>query len=86
MIGIALDKDSLNLLDKFVKRNGIIYPILIGNEQVLANLSADSTGKNFKGIPTTFLFDKKGQIYKKFDGSVDLEQLEESLQTLINQK
>ena len=85
VIGIALDKDSLNLLDPFVKKHGITYPILVGNDQVVANLSAGSLGKNFKGVPATFLFDRKGQIYKRFDGSFDLEQLEESLQTLLNQ-
>ena len=86
VVGIALDKDSLDLLGQFVKRKGITYPILIGNEQVLANLSTGSIGKNFKGIPATLLFDRKGQIYKRFDGSFDLEQLEESLQTLLDQK
>jgi hypothetical protein len=86
VIGIALDKDSLNLLDQFVKRNAIAYPILVGNEKILVSLSAKSVGKNLKGVPFTLLFDKKGQIYKRFDGSFDLEQLEESLQTLLNQK
>ncbi len=86
MIGMAMDKDSLNLLDQFVKRNNVIYLILVGNEKVLADLSTGPLGKNFKGIPTTLLLDKKGQIYKRFDGSFDLEQLEESLQTLLNQK
>ena len=86
MIGMAMDKDSLNLLDQFVKRNNVNYLILKGNEQVLANLSAGPLGKNFRGVPTTLLLDKRGQIYKRFDGSFDSEQLEESLQTLLNQK
>jgi len=86
VIGIALDKDSLNLLDQFVKRNAITYSILVGDEKILVSLSAGSMGKNLKGVPFTLLFDKKGQIYKKFDGSFDLEQLEESLQALLNQK
>jgi peroxiredoxin len=86
VVSIALDKDSLNLLNQFVKKNGIAYPVLVGNEQILANLSTASKGQSFKGIPATLIFDRKGQIYKRFDGSFDLEQLEESLQTLLNQK
>ncbi len=86
VIGIALDKDSLNLLDQFVKRNAVTYPILVGNEKLLISLSKESVGKNLKGVPFTLLFDKKGQIYKRFDGSFDLEQLEGNLQILINQK
>jgi peroxiredoxin len=86
MIGMAMDKDSLNLLDQFVKRNNVSYLILKSNEQVIANLSAGPLGKNFRGVPTTVILDKRGQIYKRFDGSFDSEQLEESLQALINQK
>ena len=89
VIGIALDKDSLELVTPFVKRNKINYPILMGNQQVLNGLSTGqltqmrSMGKNFKGVPTTLLFDQEGKIRKRFDGSFDLEQLEESLQSLL---
>lgn len=83
VIGIALDKDSVELVTPFVKRNKISYPILMGNQQVLNGLSAGSMGKNFKGVPTTLLFDQEGKIRKRFDGSFDLEQLEESLQSLL---
>jgi peroxiredoxin len=77
VIGIALDKDSLELVGPFVKKNKITYPILVGNQQILAAL------QNFKGVPTTVLFDQEGKIRKRFDGSFDLEQLEESLQSLL---
>ncbi len=77
VIGIALDKDSLELVSPFVKENKIRYPILVGNTQILSNL------KNFEGVPTTLLFDQEGKIRKRFDGSFDLEQLEESLQLLL---
>ncbi len=77
VIGIALDKDSLNLVAPFVESNEITYPILVGNQQVLTDL------KNFKGVPTTILFDQEGKIHKRFDGSFDLEQLEEGLQSLL---
>lgn len=86
VIGIALDKDSLDLLGQFMKKNGIIYLVLVGNEKILASLSIEPIGKNFKGVPTTLVFDQKGQIYKRFDGSFNLQQLEESIQTLLNQK
>ena len=86
IIGIAMDKDSLNLLDQFVKKNDVSYLVLVGNEQVLSNLSTGALGKNFQGIPTTILMDKNGQIYKRFDGSFDTEQLEEGLKALLNQR
>jgi hypothetical protein len=49
----------------------------LGNQEVLAGL------RNFQGVPTTILFDQKGEIRKRFDGSFDEEQLEEALQLLL---
>lgn len=77
VVGIALDKDSLDLVSPFVSENGIKYTVLLGDQQVLNRL------KNFKGMPTTVVFDQKGEIRKKFDGSLDTEELEEMLQLLL---
>jgi peroxiredoxin len=77
VIGIALDKDSLDLVAPYVKEYKIEYPILVGNQQVINDL------KNFKGVPTTLVFDREGKIRKRFDGSFEVEQLEESLQLLL---
>jgi cytochrome c biogenesis protein CcmG/thiol:disulfide interchange protein DsbE len=77
VIGIALDKDSLELVAPFVKENKISYPVLMGNQQAINNL------KNFKGVPTTLLFDGEGKIQNRFDGSFEQEQMEESLQSLL---
>ena len=77
VVGIALDKDSLELVAPYVKEYRIEYPILVGNQQVLGGL------KNFKGVPTTLLFDREGKIRKRFDGSFEVEQLEEGLQLLL---
>jgi cytochrome c-type biogenesis protein len=78
VVGIALDKDSLDLVSPFVSENGIKYTVLLGDQQVLNRL------KNFKGMPTTVVFDQKGEIRKKFDGSFDAEELEETLQLLLD--
>ncbi len=77
VVGVALDKDSLDLVSPFVKENEIHYTILKGDQQVLSRL------KNFKGVPTTLVFDQKGEIRKKFDGSFEMEELEETLQLLL---
>jgi len=76
VVGIALDKDSLDLVSPFVKENEIKYTILKGDQETLSRL------KNFKGVPTTLVFDQKGEIRKKFDGSLEFEELEETLQLL----
>jgi thiol-disulfide isomerase/thioredoxin len=77
VIGIALDKDSLNLVEPFVREKKIGYPILVGNEQVLR------ATKEFSGVPTTLIIDQKGNIHKKYDGSFDKDDLEKSLKELL---
>jgi thiol-disulfide isomerase/thioredoxin len=77
VIGIALDKDSLNLVEPFVREKRIGYPILRGNEEVLG------TVEDFSGVPTTLIVDPKGDIKKKYDGSFDKDDLEKSLRELL---
>ncbi len=77
VVGIALDKDSLNLVEPFVRKKGIEYRILRGNERVLRGI------KGFTGLPTTLILDKKGEIKKKYDGSFDKDDLEKSLRELL---
>jgi cytochrome c biogenesis protein CcmG/thiol:disulfide interchange protein DsbE len=77
VIGIALDKDSLNLVEPFVRNKRVGYPILVGNEQMLTGL------KDFSGVPTTLIVDRKGNIKKKYDGSFDKDELENSLKELL---
>ncbi len=77
IVGIALDKDSLDLVAPFVKENQIKYTVLLGDQETLGQL------KNFKGLPTTLVFDGKGEIRKKFDGSFEEQEMEETLQPLL---
>jgi peroxiredoxin len=83
VIGIALDKDSLDIVRPFVKKNNITYTILRGDQETFAILSSGSSGKDFKGVPTTLIIDRKGKIRERFDGSFELEQLEERLRSLL---
>ncbi|KPL02773.1 MAG: hypothetical protein AMJ73_08280 [candidate division Zixibacteria bacterium SM1_73] len=78
VIGIALDKDSLNLVEPFVREKRIGYPILMGNEQVLRDM------EDFSGVPTTLIVDQKGNIKKKYDGAFDKDDLERILQELLH--
>ncbi|UCB51733.1 MAG: TlpA family protein disulfide reductase [Candidatus Zixiibacteriota bacterium] len=83
VIGIALDKDSLEIVGPFVKKYDISYAILRGDREIFATLSAGSSGKDFQGVPTTLIIDRKGKIRERFDGSFESEQLEESLRSLL---
>ncbi|MBM3269844.1 MAG: TlpA family protein disulfide reductase [Candidatus Sericytochromatia bacterium] len=80
VLGISLDdepqKEVPQFLAKFKKDKGvkITYPLLVGDEKV-----GDSYG-GIRGIPTTFLVDRKGNIAKKYIGppSRDAEGIEKA--------
>ena len=77
IIGIALDQSGAAVVKPFAQMNGINYPIVIGTPQVEAAYGG------IRGIPTTFLVDKKGQIAKKYIGYQDKEVFEKEIQALL---
>lgn len=62
IIGISLDQKGDSVVAPFVKDNQMNYPVVIGNEKVV------SAYGGIRGIPTTFIVDRKGKIVKKFVG------------------
>ncbi|MGB9774129.1 MAG: peroxiredoxin family protein [Bacteroidota bacterium] len=62
MLGISLDEGGLSDVVPFVKQYKMNYPVLIGNSQVVAAYGG------IRGIPTTFIIDKKGMIRARFEG------------------
>ena len=62
MVGVTVDED-LSLVPPFVEKYKIKYPILkVGFDP---NAGADGMA-----LPTTFLYDKKGNLAKKYTGIV----------------
>lgn len=60
IVGIALDqKDKVQA---FVEKNGMNYPVLLGDEAITVKYGG------IQGIPTTFIIDKKGNILNRFEG------------------
>jgi cytochrome c biogenesis protein CcmG/thiol:disulfide interchange protein DsbE len=62
IIGISLDRDGDQVVAPFVKEHHITYPVVLGDES-----TADAYG-GIRGIPTTFIIDRKGRIVKKYVG------------------
>jgi thiol-disulfide isomerase/thioredoxin len=78
ILGVGMDKE--NALKDYVKKNGIKYPVLIGNEEVAKNYS-------IRGIPTTYILDKQGKIVTQHTGfgKGTAEQLESELTKLLKE-
>lgn len=66
IIGISLDgEQTIKSVPEFVKTYGINYPIVYGDENVVAAYGG------IEAIPTAFVIDKKGNVVDKHVGLVD---------------
>ena len=77
IIGIALDQGGVSDVAPFAREQAINYPLVIGNPQVVESYGG------IRGIPTTFLIDKKGRIAAKYVGYQDKQVFETQIQKLL---
>jgi len=77
IVGVALDQGGVRDVKPFVKSNGVTYPIVIGNQKVVESYGG------VRGIPTTFVIDRKGQIVTKVVGYRDKNFFEEEIKKLL---
>jgi cytochrome c biogenesis protein CcmG/thiol:disulfide interchange protein DsbE len=80
MIGISLDQGGIKDVIPFMKDHGISYPILIGNRAVASQYGG------IRGIPTTFVIDKKGNIRAQYVGYRPKQTFEKDILSLLNEK
>ena len=69
---------DVSSIKSFMKSNGYSYPVLLDTKGKL--LSA----LGITAFPTTFLFDKKGNIYGYVPGAMNLERMEEVIELTLN--
>ncbi|MFH0988948.1 MAG: TlpA disulfide reductase family protein [bacterium] len=77
IIGVATDKEGWTVVKSFVKKNKIIYPIVLTTAQYAAEYD------NITGIPTTYFIDKQGNVANKKVGSLSMEELEKLIYPLL---
>ncbi|PIU50901.1 TlpA family protein disulfide reductase [Candidatus Desantisbacteria bacterium CG07_land_8_20_14_0_80_39_15] len=77
IVGVSLDKDGERKVGQFAGKIGINYIIVFGRQEV-----TDKYG-GIRGIPTTFIIDRKGNIVKKYVGFRPLEVFEKDVRELL---
>ncbi len=78
IIGISLDGEkTLKDVPGFIKSYGINYPIVYGDEKIIASYGG------IEGIPTAFIIDKKGNIVDKHVGLVPKDTYVKKIKELI---
>jgi cytochrome c biogenesis protein CcmG/thiol:disulfide interchange protein DsbE len=76
VVGISVDENP-KALAGFDKETHIEYVSLLSSEQ------AEKAFGSIVGLPTTFVLDRKGAIYKSYVGETDRDELESDIQALL---
>jgi thiol-disulfide isomerase/thioredoxin len=76
IIGVSLDQGGMPVLQPFVKRFGINYPIFLGNPEI-------SSVYEISGIPTTLIIDKNGKTKSRHVGYVSEAEFEREILALL---
>jgi len=77
ILGIALDNQGAEVVEPFVRENGITYPIVIGNPEVVMAFGG------LTGIPTAIMVDRSGNMVKKYVGYTEKAVFEEDIKRLL---
>lgn len=82
LIGIDLDAITQNGVTfseviPFVNKYKINYPIVVGTDKLLNAYGGIST------IPTTFVIDKEGNIFEKFEGTQDIKKITKAIDKVL---
>lgn len=77
IVGVALDKGGVRDVMPFSEEQGINYPILIGTQEVTEDYGG------IRGIPTTFVIDREGNIVERYEGYRDKEVFESVIKKLL---
>lgn len=77
IIGVSLDQDGWTPVRPFMQQYNIDYPIVLGNNQIVAAYGG------INAIPTTFLINKEGQVVTKKIGYKPIEFFEQNLSELL---
>lgn len=78
IVGLAFGRDGKPAVDQFVATNGVSYVNGMINQDVVNKLGQP------RGIPTTFVIDQNGNIYKKYTGYNAKSVFEADIKTLLN--
>lgn len=77
VVGVSLDDEGVKGVKDFVAKNKINYPIVMGDGKTTELFGG------VKGIPTTFIIDKKGNIVGKHVGFTEEKAFEKEVLALL---
>lgn len=78
ILGVAFGRNGVSAVRDFISDYGINYQNALGNQEIVNGFGG------FNSIPTTFVIDKQGHIYKKYTGYRDKSVFETDIKALLN--
>ena len=78
IIGVSLDNNP-DAVNQFINEMQINYPIVMGNDKIVQDYGG------IRGIPTTFVINKKGDIHTKFIGYRPKNIFEDEIKKLLKE-
>lgn len=78
-VGVSMDEGGKKVVEPFVKKVGIPYPILLPKAD-------DPLTHTIPSIPVTILVDKQGRIAYKFVGARSRAEFEPAIKSLLDEK
>ena len=73
ILGLDYEPINLSVIDEFIERFSINYPIILFDEK---NESEYSKFGDIVGMPTTQIYDPKGELMQTFLGEINIEDLQ----------
>lgn len=78
VIGVSMD-DDVSEVQKFLAAYPVTYPIVMGDAKFAEHFGG------VLGLPLSYLIDAQGRVVARYQGEVDLPQLEAKVRTLLAQ-
>ena len=77
MLGLAFGREGAQAVEQFIRDYGVNYVNGYVNQDVIAKLGQP------RGIPTTYVIDQNGNVYKKYTGYTEKSVFEADIQALL---
>ncbi len=77
VVGLSVDQGGSAGVARFVRKEGINYPVLMANYRVTRDFGG------IVGIPTAFLVDKDGTVVKRYRGVATYDTLERDVAKVL---
>ena len=77
VVGVSVDQSSAASVKAFVQEQGINYPVVRADDQVVAAFGG------IDGLPATFIVDRTGRIVKQHLGYTDQSEIEKEILPLL---